>query len=118
MYELRSGRKCAQEKERMRMKRHEDRMGANERGNQMKGVKPMTDQTSLKNLLQKPGLLIKYATRERRGGKQDEETKRRDRKTQRSRQVPMNLQLALTAMVTLCRAKKAGCSDRSGHVEA
>ena len=33
-------------------------------------------------------------------------------------QVPMNLQLALTAMVTLCRAKMAGCSDCCGHLKA
>ena len=36
-----------------------------------------------------------------------------------SRQVPMNLKLALTAMVmvTLCLAKMAGCFDRCGHVK-
>ena len=33
-------------------------------------------------------------------------------------QVPTNLQLALTAMVTLPRAKTAGCSDRLGHLMA
>ena len=30
----------------------------------------------------------------------------------------MNLQLALAAMVTVCRANMAGCSDRSGHLMA
>ena len=35
-----------------------------------------------------------------------------------ARQVPMNLKLALTAMVTLCPAKVAGCFDRCGHVKA
>ena len=38
--------------------------------------------------------------------------------TLRSRQVPMNLKLALTAVVTLCPAKMAGCFDRYGHVKA
>ena len=36
----------------------------------------------------------------------------------RRRQVPMNLKLALTAMVTLCLAKMAGCFDRCDHVKA
>ena len=35
-----------------------------------------------------------------------------------SRQVPMNLKFALTAMVTLCPAKMAGCFDLCGHVQA
>ena len=35
-----------------------------------------------------------------------------------SPQVPMNLKLALTAMVTLCLAEMAGCFDRCGHVKA
>ena len=35
-----------------------------------------------------------------------------------ARQVPMNLKLALTPMVTLCPAKVAGCFDRCGHVKA
>ena len=35
-----------------------------------------------------------------------------------SRQVPMNLKLALTALVTLCPAKVAGCFDRCGHGKA
>ena len=34
------------------------------------------------------------------------------------RQVPMNLKLALTAVVTLCLAEMAGCFDRCGHVKA
>ena len=38
--------------------------------------------------------------------------------TLRSRQVPMNLKPALTAVVTLCPAKMAGCFDRYGHVKA
>ena len=35
-----------------------------------------------------------------------------------SRQVPMNLKFALTAVVTLCPAETAGCFDRCGHVKA
>ena len=35
-----------------------------------------------------------------------------------SPQVPMNLKLALTAMVTFCPAEMAGCFDRCGHVKA
>ena len=33
-----------------------------------------------------------------------------------SPQVPMNLKLALTAVVTLCPAEMAGCFDRCGHM--
>ena len=36
----------------------------------------------------------------------------------RLQQVPMNLKLALTALVTLCLAEMAGCFDRCGHVKA
>ena len=36
----------------------------------------------------------------------------------RSRQVPTNLKSTLTAAVTLCPAKVAGCFDRCGHVKA
>ena len=36
----------------------------------------------------------------------------------RFRQVPTNLQNTLTALVTLCPAKMAGCLDRYGHVKA
>ena len=36
----------------------------------------------------------------------------------RLQQVPMNLKLALTAVVTLCPAETAGCFDRCGHVKA
>ena len=35
-----------------------------------------------------------------------------------SPQVPMDLKLALTAVVTLCPAEAAGCFDRCGHVKA
>ena len=35
-----------------------------------------------------------------------------------SRQVPMNLENTLTAVVTLCPAEVAGCLDRCGHVKA
>ena len=35
-----------------------------------------------------------------------------------SPQVPTNLKSTLTAVVTLCPAKVAGCFDRCGHVEA
>ena len=36
----------------------------------------------------------------------------------RLQQVPMDLKLALTALVTLCLAEMAGCFDRCGHVKA
>ena len=36
----------------------------------------------------------------------------------RLRQVPMDLKLALTAVVTLCPAEMAGCFDRYGRVQA
>ena len=70
----------------MKTERHERKV---------KGDKPMTDQTSLKKPVAKARFACKYATRERRGGK-------------RPRQVPMNLQLSLAALVTLCHAKMAG----------
>ena len=42
----------------------------------------------------------------------------RGRRGLSSPQVPMNLKLALTAVVTLCPAEMAGCFDRCGHVKA
>ena len=48
------------------------------------------------------------------GGKRREGAHRSEMLSRR--QVPMNL--ALTAMVTLCPAEMAGCFDRCGHVKA
>ena len=42
----------------------------------------------------------------------------RGRRGLSSPQVPMDLKLALTAVVTLCPAETAGCFDRCGHVKA
>ena len=52
-------------------------------------------------------------TKEERGAEKEESTE-----ILRLQQVPMDLKLALTAVVTLCLAEMAGCFDRCGHVKA
>ena len=52
-------------------------------------------------------------TKEERGAEKEESTE-----ILRLQQVPMDLKLALTALVTLCLAEMAGCFDRCGHVRA
>ena len=52
-------------------------------------------------------------TKEERGVEKEESTE-----ILRLQQVPMDLKLALTAVVTLCLAEMAGCFDRCGHVKA
>ena len=52
-------------------------------------------------------------TKEERGAEKEESTE-----ILRLQQVPMDLKLALTAVVTLCPAEMAGCFDRCGHVKA
>ena len=52
-------------------------------------------------------------TKEERGAEKEESTE-----ILRLQQVPMDLKLALTALVTLCLAEMAGCFDRCGHVKA
>ena len=52
-------------------------------------------------------------TKEERGAEKEESTE-----ILRLQQVPLDLKLALTAVVTLCPAEMAGCFDRCGHVQA
>ena len=52
-------------------------------------------------------------TKEEQGAEKEESTE-----ILRLQQVPMDLKLALTAVVTLCPAETAGCLDRCGHVRA
>ena len=56
---------------------------------------------------------IQGHTKEERGAEKEESTE-----ILRLQQVPMDLKLALTAVVTLCPAEMAGCFDRCGHVQA
>ena len=48
------------------------------------------------------------------GGRQDFKLHAEGTEKLRLQQVPMNLKLALTAVVTLCPAETAGCFDRCG----
>ena len=52
----------------------------------MKGGKPMTAQTSLRNLLQKPSLLVNTPRTRKEGGGEEEE-RRRERRKQRCSQL-------------------------------